>query len=500
MKAMSPLPRIFAWALLLPCVSAFADEAPAPSSQINPVLTRPAEVKVGFERIALPGNESMGMLGGTYLIGMGSGFFAGPAVYGAVTGQRGGFFTMGGEIAWHHDLVSKLEFQAGIYGGGGGGRAAQVGGGLMIRPHADLLWDFGGYRAGLSASRVRFVNGGIDSNQLGLEFAADTDFTYFPPELAGQSADYVGHSGAGFDRVLMTAGAYKPRPGSVTGANPASIGYVGARFEQFFTPHWYRGIEAVGAASGGVAGYAEFLGTLGVETPFLSNSTAVGARIALGMGGGGAVATGGGALVKAAGYGSVATSEFTHLALEGGYAWAPNGTFRAPYVSADLVWDLDHPYSQSESATVAENEWVFGTTHFLGAARKDGTRSNLDAAVIRLNRYLTDSAYLTGQAYSAYRGNAGAYSAGLVGAGYRASLSGNHNVYVGAELLAGAAGGGGIDTSGGAIIQPVAYAGMRISQSLGVRIDAGRIKSIQGRLNSNMLGLSLDFDFGTTRR
>lgn len=485
-------------ALLLLCIPAFADEPAA--SNANTMLTRASQLKASFERIKLPANESMGMLGTTYLIDVGSGFSAGPAVYGAITGHRGGFFTIGGEFAWRHKLAPRLELQAGIYGGGGGGRAAQVGGGLMVRPHADLMWNFGRYRAGLSLSRVRFVNGGIDSNQLGLVFAADSDFTYFPPQLTGQTVNYVPHSGAGFDRVLFTAGAYKPRAGSVTGATPPTIGFVGARFEQFVTPHFYRGIEAVGAASGGVAGYAEFLGTLGVETPITADNSAVGARIALGMGGGGAVATGGGALVKTAAYVTVTTSQFSHIAVEGGYAWAPTGAFRAPYASANLVWDLDHPYAATNSATIAENEWVFGTARFLDAAHKDGSRTNVDLAAIRLNRHLTKSLYLTGQAFSAYRGNAGAFSVGLVGIGYRASLSENGTLYGGMELLAGAAGGGGIATSGGAVVQPVVYLGTRLSHSAGIRLDVGRIKSIRGALDSNMVSLSLNFDFGTARR
>lgn len=461
---------------------------------------RRAEIKASLENVRLPGNESMGVVGTGYLIEVAPGVFAGPAVYGALTGQRGGFFAVGGEFAWRQPLASRLALEAGFYGGGGGGGAAQVGGGLMIRPHADLMWDFGEYRAGVSASRVRFVNGGISSSQLGLVFSADSEFTWLPPALAGQAVDYLPHSGAGFDRVIITAGNYKPRPGSVNGANPAHIGFAGARFEQFFTPHGYRGIEAVGAASGGVAGYAEFLGALGFEAPVLSGHAALGARLAAGMGGGGAVATGGGALIKAAGYGSVATSEFTHLAVEGGYAWAPNGAFRAPYVSANLQWDLDHPYASSESATVTENEWVMGTAHVVGAARKDGSRGNLDAVVIRLNRYVTESAYLTGQAYSAYRGNAGAYSAGLVGVGYRIPLSADNGLYAGFEFLGGAAGGGGVATGSGAVIQPVAYAGVKISPSLGIRLDAARLKATGGALNSNLIGLAVDFDFGTATR
>jgi hypothetical protein len=40
----------------------------------------------------------MGMLGGNYLININKNIQFGPAVYGAVTGKRGGFFTGGAGI------------------------------------------------------------------------------------------------------------------------------------------------------------------------------------------------------------------------------------------------------------------------------------------------------------------------------------------------------------------------------------------------------------------
>jgi hypothetical protein len=43
-----------------------------------------------------------------------------------------------------------------VYVGGGGGGVAMVGGGLMVRPHADLLYKFDGGTAGVSVSQVRF--------------------------------------------------------------------------------------------------------------------------------------------------------------------------------------------------------------------------------------------------------------------------------------------------------------------------------------------------------
>ena len=69
---------------------------------------------------------------------------------------------------------------------------------------------------------------------------------------------------------------------------PNHIAYAGTRLEQFINPNLYWGIEGAGAASGGVAGYAEFLSTFGIEKKIFTNTT-IGSRVSLGMGGGGGV-------------------------------------------------------------------------------------------------------------------------------------------------------------------------------------------------------------------
>jgi hypothetical protein len=217
------------------------------------------------------------------------------------------------------------------------------------------------------------------------------------------------------------------------------------------------------------------------------------------MGGGGAISVGGGMLVKAGVYATANLTRDLHLSLEGGVADSPNGQFRAAYSSLALHWDLDHPYSAGSTATMVGNEWVVGTQHYFRAARNSGAVQDMDSVTLKLNRYISDSLYLTGQAHSAYGGQAGGYSVGLIGAGYRTSRS-QSGVYSGAELLAGVAGGGGVDTSGGLVMQPLAYIGMDISKSVSARLSVGRIKSFRGALDSNLVELGLSYAFGTTSR
>ena len=53
---------------------------------------------------------------------------AGPfsAAYGAITGQRGGLFTIGVELAWRQRIAGPLALDLGYYAGGGGDRKSVV--------------------------------------------------------------------------------------------------------------------------------------------------------------------------------------------------------------------------------------------------------------------------------------------------------------------------------------------------------------------------------------
>lgn len=465
--------------------------------------TLPSVVRVNAERVRLPGRENMGLLGTSYLLQVAPNIYAGPAAYGAFTGQRGGFFSVGAEASLRRAVSEFMDVEVGVYAGGGGGGAAPVGGGLMLRTHADLTRDFGNYRAGVSLSQVRFPNGQVRSNQLGLVWSTNTDFRYVSrSQLAisgsSASASVIGRTGMGFDRVQAVAGFYIPRPGVTRisgGPLNAKIGLVGVRMERALTDNNYWGIEAAGAGSGGVAGYVEYLATLGTERAVWADHLVLGARVAAGLGGGGDVSVGGGLLFKGAGYSIVRLTRDMGLTLEGGYTRAPQGKFRALHATAALNLILDDPYDTSAPARTTRSEWVGGVLRYM-AARKDGSVRNLDAVTMKVNRFVSNNFYVTGQVHSAFAGGAGGYSVGLLGIGTQWPVF--NGTRIGAEFLTGAAGGGGVETRGGALMQPMAYLDYEITKQLSLRLSGGKVKSLRGPLDSNVIDLSVAFPFGVT--
>jgi len=490
--------RRYALAVLVGAPALASAQPATPVANDEPTLHR-AQLRIGYENTTLPGRERMGLTGTSYLIQGLPGLYVGPGVYGAVTGQRGGLFVVGAEAAWRQRLWRSLGLEAGLYVGGGGGAAAPVGGGLMLRPHADLLWDFGGWQAGLSYSRVRFPSGDIDSSQWGLVWSLDTGFDTLRPD-AGMTNGRSRRSGMGFDRVMGVSTAYLPSDGARlrSGAKMSRrVGLVGARFETFVNPALYWGIETAGAASGGVGGYAELLGSIGAETAVWGNTLTIGARAALGMGGGGDVATGGGALGKAGAYAAMELAPGVALALEGGLVRTRRADFQARYAALSLSLDLDHRGRPSARDSVVRTEWIGGIEQY-EAARRDGSERSLRNVVLKVNRYVSESVYITGQARSAYDGGAGGYTVGLIGAGWHGPRW--RGVSTGAEFVIGAGGGGGVDSGGGALIEPNAFVAFDLGSDWSARLGAGYIRVSDGRLSSPTWELSLAYSFGVQGR
>lgn len=485
-------------AALAPALAVAADGEGGDS--VGSLESRAAHARVSFERVRFPGDERVGLVGTSYLVDVtdASGIAVGPAVYGAISGQRGGFFTFGAEAAWRRRLAGPFGVELGLYAGGGGGSSAPQGGGLMLRPHADLLWDLGGYTLGVSVAKVKFPNGQIDSTQWGLVLDLPSGFNFAPAARLGTPVFAGGRTGIGFDRIQIVGGVYRTRAAStlIDGSpEPRNIRTIGVRAEQELGNHTYWGLEASGAAQPGVAGYAEYLGTAGIEGETIRNHLNVGARVGLGMAGGGGIPVGGGLFAKAAVYGVVRLSGDLGISLEAGLASAPRGDFRAASLSAAMFWALDSTDGGSGvPARPVRTDFSAGVEQY-NAARRDGSTRVLDADVLKIDRFLSPNFYVSGQVHSAVSGAAGGYSVALIGAGWMQPLG--PRWHAGAELLAGAAGGGGVD-SHGSIVQPMLYAGFQITPAVALRVGAGRIKALNGPLSANVVGALLTLSYGVT--
>ena len=100
-----------------------------------------------------------------------------------------------------------------------------------------------------------------------------------------------------------------------------------------------------------------------------------------------------------------------------------------------------------------------------------------------------------GQAHTAFAGNAGGFTSASLGAGWWQPIA--PRWHVAGELLAGAAGGGGVD-SRGAVARSMLYVGTQLTPALSLRIGAGRIQALRGPLHATSLGMLLSYTYGVT--
>ena len=157
--------------------------------------------------------------------------------------------------------------------------------------------------------------------------------------------------------------------------------------------------------------------------------------------------------------------------------------------------DLEPSVASSDAATISRNEWSVALQRQTRAQRSNGPARALDTIGMKLNRYVGDHVYLSAQAHSAFAGGAGAYSIGLVGAG--AATRASTGLRFGAELLVGAAGGGGVASGGGAIAQALAWAGLPLSRDSELRLGVGAVKALHGgELHSPVAELTWTRAFG----
>ncbi|MBX3606204.1 MAG: hypothetical protein KF788_13070 [Piscinibacter sp.] len=458
----------------------------------------PTSGMLGVENVRLPGGERMGLVGGSLLFDIGADWGLGPAVYGAASGRRGGLFVGGVELQRRWAISRGWSLAAGLFAGGGGGAGAPVGNGLMLRPALTLLTDLGpSLQAGLSWSHVRFPSGDIGSSQLGLTLAWRQEFRHYVGGAPGAPVQSSQSSGLGFDRISATATRYRFSDGS-----DRRIGLAGARLERRSGLDglvW--GLEAAGAAAGDAAGYMEILGTAGASVALLPDpSWRVGLRVAAGLGGGGAVPTEGGLLGKAA-----LGTEFSpwpgwSLGGEIGVVRGANSPLRARTAQVWLGVELEPGLDGRPNATgrVVRSEWTAALQHHTRVPRRDRTTGSLDTIGLKLTRALGEHLYVTGQAHSAFGGGAGAYSVGLVGVGL-ATTPGRPRRF-GVELLAGAAGGGGVQTGGGALYQGVAWAKLAGGPDSEWRVGLGAARARRDGTTSPVVELSWTRAFGLAGR
>lgn len=474
----------------------------------NNVYIKDASLQTSFENVTIPNGESMGLVGLNYLLHPNKYFYYGLGTYGAATGDRGGFFTGGFTVGAKYDIYKNLYIDSGVFLGGGGGASADgQGGGLMFKAYSGLLVDFGKYSLGANYSYIKFPNGNIDSQQIGI--IADMKFeTTLSDDSIDLDSLYTYNFSSNEDYIIGTYQTYFPsndtrtRSGAIRTEN---IDLIGVEYGIHITPNVVTYFESAGAFSG-ANGYMEILAGAAYAQK-ITKSTEVFAKASLGLGGGGQVDTGGGGITKASLILSYSPTKDINTRIGGGYFHSLDGGFDAPFAEISLgintnflsaggkknKIDYSSIYSQKFNIRFVNQTYLYSET-----LSTDESRTNdVQLTGVKLDWFFTDKFYVSGQAFAAYAGKAGGYASGMFGLGFVQPLGLGFNAV--GEVDVGAGAGGRINTGGGAITQPMAGLSYNFTQDFAFSVIGGKIIALNGNLDANVLDLSIVYKFNKLR-
>jgi len=471
-----------------------------------PVTQYQADYSMTYEQIELPGSEKMGLVGLGMLFDIGTYSYGGVRLYGAVDGQRGGFFTVGAEGGLRYDVTESLQVKSGLFVGAGGGGSAPQGGGLMLRPYAELAYRTPTWSLGLGVSHVNFPNGDIESTQAYLSLAFPTQGSYLRGEHFEQNLSLHTHTLQSKREDLTVSfftEYYSPKSGSLNtdGVTPTkSYSLAGIKFDKVLGEHLYSYFQAAGAGGGESDGYMEIFGGLGAHYRLGTLPLYLGAEAAIGASGGGKVDTGGGLVYRAQATLQAKITKHLTLSSFGGMIEAVDGTFSATTYGLTLGYKttLFDAVSKEDLSHTTHSAWHF---RMLNKSYLDGEKlfktskgvDRVDLLGFAIDWYLNQNLYITGQSYWAYKGEAGGYAEGIFGIGYRSDRYHGFSTY--AEVLGGVGGGGGVNIDGGLFGSIGAGVTYTINNSWEIGLEADYLQNSSGSFSTTALKAHIGYRF-----
>ena len=481
-------------------------------------------VESSYERLFLPGNEPMGLLRVGALFDVNAYLSIGPELYGAIYGQRGGFFTVGMEGRIHVPLHSRLKAVGGLYIGAGGGGSAPQGGGLMIRPSLGIAYDLGLGEMEGGISRVWYPNGQIDSTQLYAGISVPFEGRFWRGD-GWERTSAVAHTRYGGRTSVLPDGTKVPPPGDIVHAkSPLDItthvliehylptpGVHNVRSTQRTEPFslagvefvigsdaWYGTLQAAGAGAGKATGYMELFGGGGYRLK-LGDRFSLCIQGALGAAGGGKVDTGGGLMYRLDSIAKATLFDRLSVGIRAGKIAALGGNFSATSYGATLgytesFYGLGDPQFDEE-ANLTTLRFRFINKSYLPAKGmfNDDQVNRIDLIGLAFNRFLNPNLYLIGESFWAWQGQAGGYAEGVFGLGYQTDAYHRFRLY--AEALAGVGGGGDVHMDGGlfgSIGGGVVY---DIDDATQLYIGAAYVRSKTGGFRTKSIDFGVQYNF-----
>ncbi len=487
------------------CSFLFSQDEIIPEKKIQKAFA-----KLDFLSLDLPLDDpNMGFTGIHYNLMMNDWSYAGLGIYGAVSGNKGGFFTLGVNAGIKKYFTEDFYFDTGFHFGGGGGASAPDGGGAFILPHFNLGHHFKNFSINFGWSYVDFFDGGnIKGHQLNVSLEIPLDYSYANFDASENNYNFKDLQNSDWNvkskrtSLMLHENNLKIKGKTQNSGgvkyNGETIRLAGFELASYFSKNWFGFLKVDGAFDGIKAGYMDlFLGG-GYHFSFNKNRTNILTKFGLGAGGGGGVDTKGGFLI----YPDISIEQqiFNDLfiSLNKGYVMSIDSHFYTSSFGIGLKYYVNRNGIISDDNSFSEGKFkgfeVITKQDVYFDAKRDGNPTeNLHQISLQINLNLNKNIYAAGQTSFANFGNAGAYAEGIVGLGLKTNPILNNNITLFGQVLGGAAGGGGISTGEGLIVKPSAGFTYKVNNTLSFRTAAGYVKAKGGNLSNSFINFGIKY-------
>lgn len=491
---------------LLLCLFAFISSFLFSQHELIPEKkTQKAFAKLDFLSLDLPADDpNMGFTGIHYNLMINNWSYAGLGIYGAVSGNKGGFFTLGINAGIKKYFSNNLYIDTGFHFGGGGGASAPDGGGAFILPHFNLGHNFKNFSINSGWSYVDFFDGGnIKGHQVNVGIEIPLDYTYSNYEASENTFDFTDLNKSDWNinskktSLMLHLNTLKINGNTQGINNNKTIKLAGFELASYFTKNWFAFLKVDGAFDGIKAGYMDvFLGG-GYLYAFNKNNTNILAKFGVGAAGGGGIDTQGGFLL----YPDISLEQriFKDLfiAINKGFVLSPNSHFNTSSLGIGLKYYIerngiiaDKSFSNGKFKGI---EVVVKQDFYRDAKRDSNVSEDMHQISLQINLDINKNIYVAGQTSFANFGDAGAYAEGIVGLGAKTNPFLNDKITIFGQVLGGAAGGGGISTGEGLIVKPSAGFSYKLNNTLSFRTAAGYVKAKGGSLSNSFINLGIKY-------
>lgn len=488
-------------------IIAFVITAASSAGAGDRVRTEKNSIGFSVQTISLPEDEPLTLGGTACRIYGGDVWYYGISAYGAVAGERGGFFTGGVCGGARVPIFDGWTAYAECFFGGGGGGAAPQGGGMMLRPSCMFFKKAGRVSVGAGYSYVWFPNGEISSGSVCGGLQVDFDRAYTEGRTFGQGQTDLDlkpvrwRYGPGICAYTVS-GENRTLSGEEYDDTVICAGFGADRFVSqrlCFTGRIY------GAFSGEADGYAKLLcGPVYSSPRFAQDRVRAEAGLLAGAAGGGGVDTGGGLLVQPEIGLVIHLSDSYSVYVREGYLHAFSGDFDCLTSSLGICRSFggfSFSDNRREQVSYTLFPWRTGIsvkTCFPGSGirKKSGDPYERTISLIGItaDRLLTPASYLCAAAYGAFEGKAGGYAEGFMGMGL--VLFENGTVSAESDLRIGASGGGGVDIGGGMILEAGLSIEYRFDESYACMLRAGWLSAPGGTYEAPFAEAGISRSFG----